>query len=121
MSSVRPSAPANWRLLLWWILATAAGFSLGSLVEAALGRSSGIMVVAYVSVGGTGAAALQWLALRKYVSQAGWWLVAGIAGGAITGLFGLAVGVVVGFATGVIKGFAGGINRGHGDGHRRGR
>ena len=112
MSVARHPAPANWRLLLWWVLATAIGFSIGGPIEAVLGRSSGMIVVVYVSVGGTGAAALQWLALRRYVSQAGWWVVTGIVGGVAAGAIGVAVGVSAGVTTGVIEGLAEGAARG---------
>lgn len=103
MDDVRKPASLHWLLLLWWVLATAAGFSVNGAMEAVLGRSSGMLVVAYVAVGGSAAAALQWLALRRHVSGAGWWAATGIAGGAATGAVGVAVGVSAGVAAGVVE------------------
>ena len=96
----------NWRLLLWWVLATAAGFSIGGPLESVLGRSSGMIVVVYVSVGGTAAAVLQWLVLRRRLSRAGWWVATGIAGAAIAAATGLAAGVGAGVATGIVEGLS---------------
>lgn len=104
MTQTQQPAPLNWLLLLWWIPATAAGFALASLFEVALGRSSGLMVVAFVAVGGTGAVALQWLALRRLISGAGWWTATGVAGAALAGLLGIAVGVPAAVATAVADG-----------------
>ena len=112
MNGAGRADPTGWLLLPWWVLATAAGFSLGSLVEATLGRSSGIMVVAYVSAGGTGAAVLQWLVLRRHVSRAGWWTGTGVAGAAVAGLVGIAAGGGAGVATGIVEGFAEGLAEG---------
>ncbi|MYA51545.1 MAG: hypothetical protein F4045_07580 [Chloroflexi bacterium] len=112
MSVTREPAPLNWRLLLWWVLATAIGFSVGGPIEAVLGRSSGILVIVYVSAGGTAAAVLQWLALRRHVSQAGWWVGTGIVGGVVAGAVGVAVGVSAGVTTGVIEGLADGAAKG---------
>ena len=112
MNGVRTSASLNWRLLLWWVLATAAGFSVNGPIEAVLGRSSGMMVVVYVSAGGTAAAVLQWLALRRHVAGAGWWVVTGIAGSMTAAALGLAVGVGAGVVTGVAEGAKAGIDAG---------
>ena len=98
----------SWRLLPWWVLATTAGFAVGGPMESVLGRSSGMMVVVYVSAGGTAAAALQWLALRRHIANASWWVATGVAGGAVAGMIGLVVGVGVGVGTGVVEGLAAG-------------
>ena len=108
MSSVWTEALVSWRLLPWWVLATAAGFAVGGPMESVLGRSSGMLVVVYVSAGGTAAAALQWLALRRHIAHADWWVATGIAGGAVAGMIGLVVGVGVGVGTGVVEGLAAG-------------
>ncbi len=108
MSSVWTEALVSWRLLPWWVLATAAGFAVGGPMESVLGRSSGMMVVVYVSTGGTAAAVLQWLALRRDIAHAGWWVATGIAGGAVAGMIGLVVGIGVGIGTGVVEGLAAG-------------
>ena len=108
MSSVQTEAPVHWRLLPWWVLATAAGFAVGGPMEAVLGRSSGMTVVVYVSADGTAAAALQWLALRGHIAHAAWWVGTGIAGGAVAGMIGLIVGIGVGAGTGVVEAIAAG-------------
>ena len=108
MNGARTETPVNWRLLSWWVLTTAAGFAVGGPMEAVLGRSSGMMVVVYVSAGGTAAAALQWLALRRHIAHADWWVATGIAGGAVAGMIGLVVGIGVGIGTGVVEGLAAG-------------
>ena len=112
MSVARQPASLNWRLLVWWVLATAAGFSVGGPIEAVLGRSSGMMVVVYVSAGGTAAAVLQWLALRRHLSQVGWWVVTGLVGSVTAAVIGLAAGVGAGVTTGVIEGLAEGVAKG---------
>lgn len=112
MNSARPWSTANWLFLPWWVAATAIGFSVGGPMEAVLGRSTGLMVVAYVSVGGSAAALLQWLVLRKHLSGVGWWVLTGVTGGAATGLVGIAGGVGAGVATGVAEGLAGGVAEG---------
>ena len=128
MSSVWTEALVSWRLLPWWVLATAAGFAVGGPLESVLGRSSGMMGVVYVSAGGTAAAALQWLALRRHIAHAGWWIATGIAGGVVAGMIGLVVGLVVGVGvgvgTGVVEGLAagraGGVATGIAEGTRAG-
>ena len=112
MSLARKAASLKWPLLLWWVLAGTAGFSAGALVEAVLGRSSGMLVVVHVSVGGTAAAALQWLALRRYVARTGLWVGTGVAGGAATGAIGVAVGVGAGVTTAVFESFTAGLAEG---------
>ncbi len=112
MSVTREPGPLNWRLLAWWVLATAAGFSIGGPIEAVLGRSSGMLVIVYVSTGGTAAAVLQWLALRRYVPQSGWWVVTGLAGSVIAAAIGVAVGVSAGVTIGIIEGLAEGAAKG---------
>ena len=112
MSGAQVPTRASWWWLPWWVAATAVGFSVGGPMEAVLGRSTGLMVVVFVSVGGSAAAALQWLALRSHLSQAGWWVLTGVAGGAVTGVVGIAAGVGAGVAAGVVEGFAEGLAEG---------
>ena len=76
---------SNAVLLSWWVLAGAAGFAVAGLVEAAVGPSNGLLVVFYITVGGTAAGLLQWLALRRYVSGAGLWVAACAGGGLAAG------------------------------------
>ena len=66
--------------------------------------SSGLLVVVYMTVGGTVSDVLQWPALRRQVSEAGWWVPISVAGGVTVGAAGLAVGVVVAFAAGMDAG-----------------
>ncbi len=92
------------RLLVWWVLAGAAGFAVGGLAEAAVGPSGGLMVVVYMTVGGSASGALQWLALRRRVSGCGLWVAACVGGGLAAGLVGVAVGALAGLGAGVVLG-----------------
>ena len=95
-------APVNWWMLPWWTLSSAAGFSVGSLTESAVGSAGGITVLAPVTAGGTAAAVLQWPALRRHVARAGRWVGAGILGGAVVAAASIAAGVVAGLAAGAV-------------------
>ena len=89
-------------MLLWWVLASAAGYAVAGLIEAAAGPLTGVTVVAYVTAGGTVAATLQWPALRWHVTGARRWVAAGIVGGAVVGVASIALGVVAGLAAGAV-------------------
>ncbi len=91
-------------LLVWWVLAGAAGFAVGGLAESAAGTSGGLMVVGYITLGSTTAGLLQWLVLRQRVSEVRWWVAACIGGGLAAGLVGVAVGVLAGLGAGVVLG-----------------
>ena len=70
-----PKAP-GWRVWLWWVLATAVGWSVGGYLGSAAGwgLSRGIAVVGYgagAAAGGIAAGVLQWLVLRQQVARAG--------------------------------------------------
>ena len=95
---------SNAVLFSWWILAGAAGFAVAGLVEVAVGPSNGLLVVLYITVGGTAAGLVQWLALRRYVSGAGLWVAACAGGGLAAGLVGVAVGALAGLGAGVVLG-----------------
>ena len=95
---------ASARVLLWWVLAGAAGFAVGGLAEAAVEPSRGLIVILYMTIGGTSAGLLQWLALRRHVSEAGLWVAACLGGGVATGVVGVAVGVIAGLGAGVVGG-----------------
>lgn len=101
---MRRTDPSNRLLLLWWIVAGAAGYSVGGLTEAAMGRSGGITVVVHVAAGGTVAAALQWPALRRHLARAGWWMASGVVGGAAVAAIGAAAGALAGLAAGTADG-----------------
>lgn len=102
MTAVRRMAPVNLWMLPWWILASAAGFSVGSLTESVVGTSGGIAVLAPVTAGGTAAAVLQWLALRRHVARAGRWVGAAIVGGAVVAVASVLAGVLAGLAAGAV-------------------
>lgn len=92
------------RLLLWWVLASAAGFAVGGFVESVVEPSRGLIVVLYMTIGGTSAGLLQWFVLRRQVSDAGLWVAACIGGGLAVGVLGAAVGVLAGVGAGVVGG-----------------
>ena len=102
LTAVRRMAPVNWWMLPWWILAGAAGFSVGSLTESLVGSSGGITVLAPVTVGGTAAAVLQWPALRRHVGRSGRWVGAGIVGGAVVAVASILAGILAGLAAGAV-------------------
>lgn len=86
----------------WWMLASTLGGAVGwgiaiILVPSELGILAGAIV-------GAGIGVAQWLVLRRWVYQAGWWIPLSALGWALglTGLLGAPlVGVVAGAATGV--------------------
>ena len=95
-------APVGWRVWLWWVLATAVGWSVGGYLGSAAGwgLSRGIAVVGYgagAAAGGIAAGVLQWLVLRQQVARAGWWVLASTVAGAVIGVVGVVVGAAVGF------------------------
>ena len=92
----------NWWVLCWWILASAAGYAVAGLTEAAAGSFSGVTIVAPVAVGATAAAALQWPALRRRIPRAGWWVASGVVGAALVGAVAIAAGVAAGLGAGAI-------------------
>lgn len=89
-------------MLCWWILASAAGYAVSGLTEAAAGSFSGVTIVAPVAVGATVAAALQWPVLRRHIPRAGRWVATGIAGSALVGASAIVAGVAAGLAAGAI-------------------
>ncbi len=92
----------DWWLLPWWVLASAAGFAVGSLTESVVGSSGGIAVLAPVTAGGTAAAVLQWPALRRHVARAGRWVGVAIVGGAVVAVASILAGIVAGLAAGAV-------------------
>ncbi len=112
MNDLRRDLSSNVALLLWWPLAGAAGFAVGGLAEAAAGQSGGLMVVVYMTVGGTASGVLQWLALRRHVSGAGLWVAACVGGGLAAGLLGVAIGAIAGLGAGVVLGLRAAIEVG---------
>ena len=112
MGNLRGHVLSNLVLLVWWTLAGAAGFAVGGLVEVAVGRPNGLMVVMYITVGGSATGLLQWLVLRQRVSGAGLWMAASFGGGIAAGLVGVAVGVLAGLGAGVVLGLSAAIEVG---------
>lgn len=88
----------------WWILASAFGWFLGSLVlmttveiinpiadflESVIRLGiwgSAVTMILY----GTVLGAVQWLVLRRHTQRAGWWVLASVIGGAVGGAVGAA-------------------------------
>ena len=101
----------NWWVLPWWLMASAAGYAVGGLIEAAGGALAGVAVIGYVTAGGTVAAILQWPALRWHVSGGRPWVATGVVGGRSWVATGVVGGVVVGavsIALGVVAGLGAG-------------
>lgn len=88
--------------MLWWVLASAAGYAVSGLTEVAAGSFGGVTIVAPVAVGATVAAALQWPVLRRRVPVAGWWVASGIVGAVLVGAVAITAGVVAGLGAGAI-------------------
>ncbi len=66
--------PVGWGFWLWWVLASAVGFTVAAAADNAVSEALDFVVYG-VPVGVT-----QWLVLRRQVSRAGWWILATIAG-----------------------------------------
>lgn len=98
------------RLWLWWTLATAVAFGLGGRWGTALSQSSDIIVIGYLAVAASLilAGALQWVALRRLIADAGWWVPASVAAVAIVGILVFGLGQInrdVGWVLGVVVGW----------------
>lgn len=102
MTAVRRIVSVDWWVLPSWILASAAGFSVGSLTESVMSTSGGIKVLAPVTAGGTAAAVLQWPALRRHIPRAGRWVATVIVGGAVVAVTSIGAGVLAGLGAGAI-------------------
>ncbi|MBF2009227.1 MAG: hypothetical protein IGS49_28240 [Chlorogloeopsis fritschii C42_A2020_084] len=95
------------RYAYWWILASTFGWLLGIQVRIAAGRILDPIVEILLAVGGfgevfwlnvvkepvtaVGLGIAQWLILRHYSNQAGWWIVANVLGGCVNGAVSSAV------------------------------
>ena len=114
--SVGSAQALDWRVWLWWVLASMVGWAVGGYVGVAMGGglSRGIIVTGYVGVtaGVTVAGALQWLVLRRQVARAGWWVVTGIVSGAVVGILVVVLGWVVGVVGRLVGGAAWGASWG---------
>ncbi len=102
LTLVRRMGSVDWWMLLWWTLASAAGYAVAGITEVAAGSFSGVTIVAPVAVGATAAAALQWPVLRRRIPGAGWWVASGVAGAVLVGVAAVAAGVFAGLAAGAI-------------------
>ena len=70
-------APVGWGFWLWWVLASAVGFTVAAAADNAVSEALDFVVYG-VPVGVT-----QWLVLRRQVSRAGWWILATLAAFAV--------------------------------------
>jgi hypothetical protein len=82
----------GWRFWLWWVLASTAGFAVGSIVifvgsfvgamAGWMGRTGAIpgWMVGGVVVAGAAIGIAQWLVLQQQVSQSGRWILASTVG-----------------------------------------
>ena len=91
------------RAARWWIVATAIGWTLGSMILL-VGIRDDMNLISGVIIGITTGTA-QWLILRREVYWSVWWIVIGVVAwttglALLPGLFltGVMVGVVTGFA-----------------------
>ncbi|UCF06623.1 MAG: hypothetical protein JSV33_06245 [bacterium] len=79
----------GWRFWLQWVLVSCVGYAVGCLAGFVLGH----LLLGNVMIGiGTGAVTglLQWLLLRRYIRQSGWWVLASTLGlGVSLGLYGI--------------------------------
>ena len=96
------SAPSfDWTLWLQWVMVTTLGWVLGGimLAEFALGVLGIVIGV------------LQWVVLRQYIRQAGWWILASAGGWAIGWLMVMVIPPEVGIPIGTVLGAAIGVNQ----------
>jgi len=94
-----PLTRGEWIFGLWWVLATAVGWVVGFAVCEALND----FVESFSSDGaviGISVGIMQWLALRRRINRAGWWILASIIGFAIGKLVGDAIAQAVSGAVG---------------------
>ena len=94
----------GWGLWLWWVLASAVGWSAGGYLGSAAGwgLSRDIAIVGYgagAAGGGIAAGLLQWLVLRRQIARASRWVLASTVAGAVIGVVGVALGATLGFST----------------------
>ncbi len=105
--SVQPVGSAKapgWGFWLWWVLASAVGWSAGGYLGSAAGwgLSRDIAIVGYgagAAGGGIAAGVLQWLVLRRQIARASRWVLASTVAGAVIGVVGVALGATLGFST----------------------
>lgn len=90
----------GWRLGLWWVLASTIGWAIGGPLGLAMDLSRSIIVAGSLGLAGGGlvAGVMQWLALRRYVTRAGWWVLVGPVGAAIAAVVGVMAGLVAGLS-----------------------
>jgi hypothetical protein len=94
-----PRTSVKWRVGLWWTGATAVGVAVGMTAGT---RLAGVIGPATLGL-------LQWLVLRRHISQASWWILATTVGGVLGLYVGSTAGFFVGYGlTGVVAGAIGG-------------
>jgi hypothetical protein len=90
--------PVNWFVWLQWVLASGiGGAAVFPLVAAAGGFLSGVLyrAIAEVVIFGlfwAGMSTMQWLLLRNYIPQSGWWVAASTVGGTLIGIGAVSLG-----------------------------
>jgi hypothetical protein len=93
----------------WWVWASTVGWAVGwAAIVAGTIVSPEAGIIASLLAGlvlGIVVGIAQWLVLRQWVHQAGWWVLASLAGWTI-GLGGLLGVTVVGAVVGAVTGFA---------------
>lgn len=82
-----PLTRVEWTFGLWWVLATTVGWVVGFFVCEAL-KDFVESLSADGAVIGSSVGIMQWLALRRRINRAGWWILASIIGFAIGKLVG---------------------------------
>jgi len=90
------SGAVKWQFWLWWVVASSAGWIVGSPLGKAVAASGDLVVPRHHDAVGVAAAVivlgvLQWMVLRRNVPQAAWWMLANIAAVAAALVFAMVV------------------------------
>ena len=91
------NASVGWAFWLWWVLASALGWTMGFPIADAILRALGEVVadeIVIFTMFGAASGIMQWLLLRRHLPQAGWWVLASTLGGALIGAVASTVRVV---------------------------
>jgi formylglycine-generating enzyme required for sulfatase activity len=105
------STRIDWGLWLQWVLASTVGGIMGNFIATSV-ATSWAMAGAFF---GAGMGIVQWVILRQRISQAGWWVLAAIAGAAVgfsanmtlleSGILLTRGGIWIGALTGILQWF----------------
>lgn len=77
---VRKVHEAGWELIPIWMLSSAVGWVLAAALGSLINQSNSLWVAFSGMAGGLVLGVTQWLALRRYLRGAGWWVLATAAG-----------------------------------------